>query len=501
MPEFFQNEEITYIESEYVKENSFIGKKAKSIELPKYEDIKDKLPIPQWEGHDNAIRCYYRAWEIAFGNLLNPADGSGFISPFIDTAFNGCIFMWDSSFILMFGKYASRLFDFQGTLDNFYALQHKDGFISREIDFKNGSEKFTRFDPASTGPNIMPWSEYEYYKFTGNNERMSKIFPVLLAYHKWLKDFHTWRDGSYWSSGWGCGMDNTPRHPRIDTEYTHGKMIWSDTCMQQILSCNILIKMAVALGRENDVNELDEERKKLKKLINERLWDDKTKFYYDMLDDDQLTMVKSVGAYWALIAEIADSERADELIAHLDNPKEFKTKNRVPTLSADDPHYRKDGFYWRGSVWAPTNYMVLCGLDKYGKYDMAYEIARCCVENVVENFNESNTLWENYEPESCKQGSVSSGDFVGWSGLFPISIMIEYIFGIKTDMLKREINWHINLTDEFGIEQYPYGENGLIDFKCEKRASTSEEPKIHINSNVNVKVNIFWDGGSKTVNI
>ncbi|WP_414632104.1 hypothetical protein, partial [Acetomicrobium sp. UBA5826] len=31
----------------------------------------------------------------------------------------------------------------------------------------------------------------------------------------------------------------------------------------------------------------------------------------------------------------------------------------VPSLSADDLQYNPNGDYWRGSVWPPTNYMIL----------------------------------------------------------------------------------------------------------------------------------------------
>lgn len=52
---------------------------------------------------------------------------SGFVSNYIDAAFDGNVFMWDSVFMLMFGKYGARSFDFQGTLDNFYSHQYQDG--------------------------------------------------------------------------------------------------------------------------------------------------------------------------------------------------------------------------------------------------------------------------------------------------------------------------------------------------------------------------------------
>ena len=155
---------------------------------------------------------YWKAWEIAIGNIRAPQAGSGFVSSYLDTAYNGNIFMWDSSFILMFARYGTRFFPFQNTLNNFYAKQHPDGFICREIK-ADGADCFERYDPVSTGPNLMPWCEMVYFHQFGDTERLHKIFPVLCAYYKWLKLNHTWRNGTYWSSGWGTGMDNMPRVP------------------------------------------------------------------------------------------------------------------------------------------------------------------------------------------------------------------------------------------------------------------------------------------------
>ncbi|MFZ4569919.1 MAG: trehalase family glycosidase [Bacteroidales bacterium] len=60
-----------------------------------------------------------------------------------------------------------------------------------------------------------------------------------------------------------------------------------------------------------------------------------------------------------------------------------------------------NGGYWRGSVWAPTNYMVLRGLTNYHRDSPAYEIALNHLNNVVEVFNRTGTLFENYAPELC----------------------------------------------------------------------------------------------------
>lgn len=74
MPAYNQNEEITYIKNPYVDENHFINQKPKTVKLPKFEEVKEKLPKPVWKNHEKEIECYYKAWEIAFSNLHNPEE-------------------------------------------------------------------------------------------------------------------------------------------------------------------------------------------------------------------------------------------------------------------------------------------------------------------------------------------------------------------------------------------------------------------------------------------
>lgn len=123
----------TYVKEPLVAENTYRIARPKYITPGTFEEARKILPMPVWSGHPEEIAMYWRAWEIAVGNIKNPLPGSGFVAPYIDTAYNGNIFMWDSSFILMFARYGARFFPFQNTLDNFYAKQHPDGFICREI--------------------------------------------------------------------------------------------------------------------------------------------------------------------------------------------------------------------------------------------------------------------------------------------------------------------------------------------------------------------------------
>ena len=497
------NQDMTYGESALVKNNVFLSMPAEDAELPQYENIAHLLPAPFWRGRDDVLACYNYAWRTAFANL-RPANGEfHFVSNFIDTAFNGYLFMWDSSFIVMFGKYADRIFSFQKTLDNLYSHQHRDGFICREICEYEIGEHFTRHDPSATGPNVMAWSEWEYYCQTGDVKRLSEVFDPLLGYHLWLKDNHTWRDGSYWSTGWGCGMDNQPRlEPQYHFIFSHGHMIWADTCIQQVLSAKILVQMAKILGRKNDdgIKVLQEEIEALTAVINDKLWCENDAFYYDLYRSGKQNGVKSIGAYWALIADVIPKDRLDSFVAHLDNEKEFKRPCRVPSLSADHPDYREGGDYWRGSIWAPTNYMILKGLEKNGYESLAYDIARNCLDNVIKAYNETGTLWENYAPEYAGKGERAKDAFVGWSGLFPISVMFEYVFGIRPFAREKKIVWHVNLTEEHGVRDYPLGE-ATVDLICHERASFDEEPTVSITSDHPITVELHYNGKIKTVTV
>lgn len=491
--------EFTYQrKKEATEENFYLTKPIDLSPLPSFTDVKDKLPLPIWEGHEDSLKCYWKAWELAFGNLCQPTEGTGFVSPFIDTAFNGCIFMWDSAFMLMFGKYADKFFHFQGTLNNFYSHQHRDGFICREIEELTGKDHFTRFDPSATGPDVLAWCEWEYFLQFGDMERLARVFPPLIAYHRWMAEHHTWPDGTYFSSGWGCGMDNIPRlMPGYSVHFSHGHMVWVDACMQVLNSCKILIKMAAVLGRQEYIEELAVEQARLEKVINEKLWDEKTGFYYDLWKNGELNLVMHIGAFWALIAECASKERAEKMISRLNDENTFKTPHRVPSLARNHELYRPEGEYWQGGVWAPTNYMVLKGLDNYHHFSLSHEIATEHLFAVVETFKETGTLFENYAPEYINngkpdKGNVAKPDFVGWTGLVPISVLFEFVFGIKPDAKENRIAWDVNLTERHGVEKYPFGTDGEMTLICEERNSALDKPHIIVKSNKPVEVEVLW---------
>lgn len=491
----------TYLKEPLVTENGYRIAKPKVTEPGSFDEARKILPEPYWKGHDKEIEMYWKAWEIGVRNIKAPEKGSGFVSSYIDTAYNGNIFMWDSAFITMFCRYGSRFFPFQQTLDNFYAKQHPDGFICREIK-ADGADCFERYDPTSTGPNILPWSEMVYYKQFGDMERLHQVFPVLCAYYKWLKLNHTWRNGTYWSSGWGTGMDNMPRvQPQYNMIYSHGHMVWLDVCIQQLFVANLLLEMGLYLERWQEIEEFEDEAKMLSAYINENLWNDSENFLFDQYADGSLSTTKGIHAYWALLTNILDKDRVTRFVGELENPETFNRPHRVPSLAANNPKYKENGRYWQGGVWPGANYMVVTGLKNQGFDDLAHEIAMNHYNQVLEVYRNTGTFWEYYAPEAAEPGFMARPDFVGWTGLPPVSGLIEHIMGLSGDYHRKQVTLDVRLTEEYGLKRYPFGPDGMIDLQVAGRSSATQEPKVTVLSNLPFELVVQWNGKQKKINV
>lgn len=475
--------------------------------VPEFTEARALLPQPRWDGHDDAIACWWKTWELAFRNTHAASPENGFIRSYIDTAFNGNLFLWDTVFILLFARYGQQAFNFQQTLDNFYARQHEDGFICRELLPSPGGEMFHHHDPASTGPNVFAWCEWDYYLNTGDRDRLARVFPVLLAYHRWLRKFRTWQDGSYSACGLARGMDNQvwSHDLSINCQTDHGNMSRIDATAQALLSARCLAAMAEKLGRSGDIAAERSEIDALQTLLNERFWDASSRFYCDYHPESGHSPVKSVGAFWTILAQAAQDEQLEALTTWLDDPA-FNRPHRIPSMSSDSPDYQGSGCYWRGGVWPPTNYMVLRGLSQTGQDDLAYAIACNHHDSVTQVFRDTGTLWEFYAPEAIEHGwrfdgKPSRHDFVGWSGLGPIAVLLEYRFGLRPDVPGKRLLWDVRETAAFGVDRYPFGACGLLDLHCEARSSDAQKPSIRVSSNTDLTLELRWAGGRETLQI
>ncbi len=481
-------------------------RKKSSVKFP-----KEKLPEPILKDNPDWVELYYAAWEMAWIKISKGTNENGFVDYYMDEGFNELIFQWDTNFIVAFALYERDVFPAIQSLDNFYTKQSPDGYIQRVYWETTGElvSKPTQDEPM-VNPPLFAWIELKHYHLTGDNIRIKQVLPNLVSYYNWIEI--NMRDsigkGLYYNTMLGSGMDNTPR-PNV------GKAGWIDMSAQQALAALYISKLAGIIEKSDIENQYYKKYIELKELINKHCWNSEKKFYFDMTIDSNHSSTKHIGAFWTMLAEIPDSERVDYLIKHLTNKNEFWRPHLIPTLSYDDPNYDEKGHYWLGSIWAPTNYMVIKGLEKYGYYDLANQISINHLSNLSEvyfNFkpdenkiafeeryaDDYKTLWECYSPEFKQPATrwdntfYSRQDFVGWTGLGPIALLIENIIGLEINVPENEIDWRVYRQDEHGIKNLLFGDQ-RIDLVCIPNENhfefiVSSEKEFNLNILINGKI-------------
>lgn len=504
---------------------AFARKTYEPAPLPQFAALRDKLPAPVCAEKPEWVTMYWKAWELAFKNFHEPAAGSGYVSQFIDAAFNDNIFLWDTCFMTMFCNYGHPLVPGIGSLDNFYIKQHADGEICREINRKTGRDYtewvnhegkplFSRWgwtgqrnapviyqerpapDPVPTltldalNHPILAWAELESYRVTGDRARLNLVYQPLVGYYRALQQYLRQGNGLYMTD-W-ASMDNSPRNT-----FLNGGGCAVDTSCQMVLFARNLATMAGLLAKSAAAQGFTDEADALSRTINKLMWDPQRRFYYDLTLEGKRAPIKTVAGFWSLIAGVASPAQAQELVNELNNPQTFTRLHRVPTLAADQPGYNPAGGYWCGSVWAPTSVMVIRGLERYGRHDLARDLARNHLEMMGQVMQQTGTLWENYAPDAATPGKPAKGDFVGWSGIGPILCLLEHVIGLRPDAAANELVWEVTSAAVTGCDRYRF--NGhVVSLKAEPAAGDARRLAVTVDSDGPFKLQVRHAGHSQS---
>ncbi len=113
-----------------------------------------------------------------------------------------------------------------------------------------------------------------------------------------------------------------------------------------------------------------------------------------------------------------DKDKFDKLVAIL--KRDFLTENGLPSEMVTSPHYEPDG-YWRGPIWAPSTYLIVDGLRRGGRPDLAKEIARRFCDMIQ---NKAGGNYENFDALTGK-GLRAAG--YTWTAAVNILLMEEYL--------------------------------------------------------------------------
>jgi hypothetical protein len=287
-------------------------------------------------------------------------------------------------------------------------------------------------------PPIGAYAVLKLFERLGDMEILRHALPYLERWHNfWLaprRDGPARRDGNgdgllEWGSdsalvaknapswernasgrmraGRESGQDDLPNWDDVPFNEESGTLTMNCIDLNSLYALDAwcLAEIASVLGRPREVERYREEYERMKTLVNSTLWNEKEGFYYDRYWDGRFSAHKAATGFLPLLARIPDSARAQKMLKHLLDPRQFWGDNVIPSISRDDPAFRPESQQsWRGAVRPSNNYLVYQGLKAYGFDAVASELARKSAELFLRSWESFGLSPENFDSLTGEAG-------------------------------------------------------------------------------------------------
>lgn len=447
----------TFTKVEELKENE------KVVDIVKNPEVYFSKNSQIWNGYlektlgknsseyDNiavkAIETLTMNWRSSAGEIKH--DG---ITPSVSYKWFNGLWAWDSwkqavatvGFNPELAKSNVRaLFDYQiGAQDK--VRPQDDGTIIDAIFYNSDKERGGdggNWNERNSKPPLSGWAIWEIYKETNDKEFIKEMYPKLKKYHSWwytnrdhnkngiaeyggmVHPFNNSKEEIILAAAWESGMDNAVR---FDVDGVGAKdsgitVLENRNSKNELLGYSInqesvdlnsylyaekiyLSQMAKELNLTEESNKYKAEALKLKKYINEKMYDEKTGFYYDLQigenGEEKLLVNRGKGSegWIPLWANVADKEKAQKVVENMIDENKFNTLMPFPTASVDNPRFNPTK-YWRGPVWLDQAYFGVIGLKNYG-YNKEAKSATEKLFNNAEGLKGDSPIRENYNSKT-----------------------------------------------------------------------------------------------------
>ena len=180
-------------------------------------------------------------------------------------------------------------------------------------------------------------------------------------------------------------------------------MLWIDAIAQQGLAAFCIAALAELIGEHALAAEWNARYEAIRETVNRNYWDEKDGCYYDIGSKrGEFMKILTPASFWPLVSGMGTPAQAEALSRLLTDPEKLGGGIPLVSLSRDDADFNhEDGRYWRGSLWVPTAYAAIKGIERYGMYSLARELSGKILTHMYETFRqyEPHTIWECYHPE------------------------------------------------------------------------------------------------------
>ena len=302
------------------------------------------------------------------------------------------LWLWDS----VFHSLGNFVLDPKLARDSLYSVldvQQEDGFMPHLAR--------PNFTSDVTQPPLLAWGALRYYEREADKEFLAGVLPKLEKYLDWntanrldtATGLYCWHVNT---KSENCradesGMDNSPRFDGVSS------MDCLDFSCFMLNEAESMAKICAVLRNEGESRWL-EAANDLKKRINEYLWDEEDRFYYDRLPaGGEFHKVKSAASFLPLFTGACTETTARLLSEKLKDRQTFNTYLPVPSVARDDESFSLD--MWRGAVWVNYNYMISAGLKRYGYGEQADKLILATVNEISRYYHTDGVIYEMYDPD------------------------------------------------------------------------------------------------------
>ncbi|MDZ7319854.1 MAG: trehalase family glycosidase [candidate division KSB1 bacterium] len=288
----------------------------------------------------------------------------------------------------------------------------------------------------------------EIYKKFPEKWFLEEVFDRLLTWNRWWEknrdhdgylcwgsnpfkpirnDPREMVQNEFQAAAYESGLDNSPMFDDVPFDTTTHLLQQADVGLMGLYigDCEALGKIASILGREKEAGELKAREEKYQAKL-QTLWDDDFGLFLNKrLDTGELSRRISPTNFYALIGKAATQEQAERMInEHFYNPKEFWGEWVLPSIARNDPAYTGRD-YWRGSIWAPMNFLVYLGLRNYDLPQTRKDLAKKSNALLLKQWQEKGYVRENYHAETGGDPGANSDHFYHWGALLGMIALLE----------------------------------------------------------------------------
>lgn len=265
-----------------------------------------------------------------------------------------------------------------------------------------------------TKPPLIAWAAWKLHQLNPDVEFLQEIYEPLVRWHRWWfeKNDQNHNGLCEYTHPFSSGLDDSPL-------WDEGMPVESpDLNTYLCIQCEALGRIAQAIGEHADAVLWAGLADTLAQRLLDILWDEQAGLFWARRNG-QAVRVKTPFSLFPLITGRMPPAVLERLIAHLLDERQFWTPYPVPTVARDDPKYQPTQM-WRGPTWTNVNYLLIEGLRRSGRPDLANLLR----EKTLAMIAQHEDIYEYYHPETGEPPPRAAPIF-GWSSATFIELALQ----------------------------------------------------------------------------